>query len=94
MFSTTSVTLSTISKAKMQQTFIFHVITSKESQGIKGFVTQTGTQFGNKQSCGKKARSTSTDIGGMISQALKKSSNFVGSFLVASNKFISCLMTS
>ena len=42
----------------------------------------------------EKARSASTEVGGTLSKALKRSSNLVDRFLVASNKFISCLMTS
>ena len=45
-------------------------------------------------SAAQKARSASTVVGGMRSKALKRNYNLVGRFLLASNEFISCLMTS
>ena len=93
MFSTTSVTVCTTSKAKMQEIIHFSGKTTKENWDIKGFVTQTEHNLVTNNPAAEKARFASTDVGAMLSKALK-SSHLVGIFLVASNKFISCLMTS
>ena len=93
MFSTASVTVSTISKAKMQEIIYFSCNNSEGKSGQDLSLRRERSLVSNNPAA-EKARSASTEVDGMPSKALKRSFNLVGRFLVASNKFISCLMTS